>query len=117
MVGPTSLLTVPHDAVGLVNASPPAAPSAKAQVHILAVRRRKKPVKTLKLNELVSIDGSKTTGGKQGMTGFPTFCLEIPAVKAVLELQIGRVIRDLVSVPVIAPRRHGKNVGRFEMPD
>src|SRR5437660_1258725 len=116
MICPRTLASMPDDASRLVNTAPTSTPCSETEVHIFAVCRRKKPVETSQFEELLSINSHKAAGRIQSVTGLLPLRVEFPAVKAVLELQVRRTTCNLRSVPIIAPRRNGKNIGRFEMP-
>ena len=107
---------MPDDAVRLINTTPSSTPRSKTEIHIFAVCRRKEPIKTAQFNELVSVNSHEATRGKQCVTGLLMLRIEFPAIKAVFKLQARRTTRNRRSIPIIAPRRDGKNIGRFEMP-
>src|SRR5436190_19865646 len=109
-------MPMPDEAVWLINATPSSSTRAKTEVHILKVCRRKQPVKTSQLKELFPINSHKAAGRKQGMTGLLMLRIKVPAVKAVFECKAGRATGNCSSLPIIAPRRNGKNLWRLEMP-
>src|SRR4030095_6216039 len=105
---------MPYHTVRLVKATPSSTPRSEAEVHIFAVCRRKEPIETSKVNELLSIHGHKAARCKQRMACLLLLRIEVPTVKTVPELQSRRSVRYPVAVPIIAPRRNGKNIRRFE---
>ena len=112
----TALVAVPDDAAWLVNATPSSTPCAKTEIDIFAVCWRKKPVETCQLKEFLSINSHKAARREQGVTGLLMLRIEFPAVKPVFEIQAGWAAGNLCSIPIIAPRRNGKNLWRLEMP-
>src|SRR3954453_2805517 len=108
---------MPDDAGRLINAAPTSTPCSETEVYIFAICRSKESVKTSQFEELVSVHSHKATGSKQSMTSLLNFRIEVPTIKAVFEFQAGRTTRNRCSVPIVAPRRNGKNIGRLEMPN
>ena len=104
MIRPGGLVPMPDVAVWLVNATPPSTPRSETNIQILAICGIKQPVKPAQFNELLSVHSHKAARGKQGVTSLLMFSIEFPAVKAVVKLQTSRTTRDLVSVPIVAPR-------------
>jgi hypothetical protein len=106
---------MPDDAFRLVNATPSSTPRAKTEIHIFTVSGRKEPVKTSQVDELLPINSHKPAGRKQGMTSLLMLRVEVPTVKAVFKTQASRATGNFASIPIIAPRRNGKNIRRFEV--